>query len=236
MDYKLATRNNPVFHFAILILLLMAMNYYIFFYFPPSEGWWQTYAYLLNNGMKPYVDFDMAFPPLFIYFTSILNKISNYFIVYRIIGIVQVVLIFILLSQILRKFYSVNIALIASFLGVSLMMNSYHFTPNDYHTFVNLLTVASLYCYLEFKASKSKSPKILFLVITTLCLVATMLVKQNIGLFISLAVITILLIEDYRNSTVYIFILLCELHTDLHRARQPNKPIGRTVLGHYFSK
>jgi len=201
-------RNNHFFHYAILTLLLVAMNFYVFFFFPATEGWWQTYAYLLKNGMKPYENFNMAFPPLFIYYNLVLIKISNYFVVYRIVGIIQVVVIFVLLAQALRKFYSVIVSLIASFLGVALMMNNYLFIPNDYHAFVNLLTLAGIYCYLEFRTSERKSSKIAFIMLTALFLVATLLVKQNIGLFVSLALIAILLIEDYRNNTIYFLYFL----------------------------
>lgn len=186
-----------------LISLLILMNYYIFFFFPATEGWWQTYAYLINKGLRPYIDFNMAFPPLFIYFNVILLKINDHFIFYRLIGIAEIIIIFILLASILNKFYSKSIALNSSFISIYLMMNMYLFIPNDYHVFVNLLTTASLFVYVNYKVSKNNFSRFLYLTLTTLFVVAVLLVKQNIGIMLTCSIIIILIVEDYRNRSLY---------------------------------
>ena len=42
--------------------------------FPITEGWWETYAWL-SKSQKMYVDFNLAFPPLY---TNIISHILTY--------------------------------------------------------------------------------------------------------------------------------------------------------------
>lgn len=195
-------------HTIVLLLLLVLMNYYIFFFFPATEGWWQTYAYLVSKGLTPYIDFNMNFPPLFIYFNALLMKINNYFVFYRLIGVIELLIMFILLANILKKFYSNDIALNASFISIYLMMNMYLFIPNDYHVFVNLLTISSLFAYINYKYKNNYLSKLLYLALTTFFIVTVLLVKQNIGIMLTCSIILILIIEDYRNRSFYSFFYL----------------------------
>ncbi len=57
--------------------------------FPPTEGWYSYYAYLINEeGAIPYVDFELLFPPLYVYVMALFTKIFGYGIVaVRVLGV-----------------------------------------------------------------------------------------------------------------------------------------------------
>ena len=81
-------------------------------YFPLSEGWWETYGYLINQGLIPYKDFNLAFPPLVPLVSAFLLKyVSGDFFTLRLIGaflfsliplIFQCVLEFFLVDELLQ--------------------------------------------------------------------------------------------------------------------------------------
>jgi len=206
--YALFSKNiNTNIQLLILSIGILLMNFYIFFFFPPTEGWWQMYGFLLNEGLTPYVDFNMAFPPIFIYYNAFLLKTTDYYIFYRLIGVIEIVIVFFLIIKILRNFYFQSITYYAAFFAIYLMMNIYLFIPNDYHTFVNLLTVLSLYFYLEYRNSSNKTiSKLVYMLCLVMSLNALLFVKQNVGLILSVAIFLIFFVELFRknyNSLVY---------------------------------
>ncbi|MBO4500695.1 MAG: glycosyltransferase family 39 protein, partial [Clostridia bacterium] len=56
--------------------------------FPPTEGWYSYYAYLINEqGAVPYLDFELLFPPLYVYLIAAFTKVFGYgFLALRIFG------------------------------------------------------------------------------------------------------------------------------------------------------
>ncbi|MBQ9778068.1 MAG: glycosyltransferase family 39 protein, partial [Clostridia bacterium] len=47
--------------------------------FPPTEGWYSYYAWLINEkGAIPYVDFELLFPPLYVYIIALFTRIFGY--------------------------------------------------------------------------------------------------------------------------------------------------------------
>ncbi|MDD2828645.1 MAG: hypothetical protein PHW18_03610 [Sulfuricurvum sp.] len=203
--------NNLSTNIQLLILstAILFMNFYIFFFFPPTEGWWQTYGFLLNKGLTPYIDFHMAFPPLFIYFNALLLKITDYYVIYRLIGVIEIFIIFFLIIKVLRNFYHQKIAYYTAFFAIYLMMNLYLFIPNDYHTFVNLLTILSLYFYVQYRNENKPIMQLVYMVCLGLSLNGLLFVKQNVGLIFSLAILLIFFIEIFRkNYLPFIYYLL----------------------------
>lgn len=152
----------------------------------------------------PYKDFNLAFPPLFVYFNYALFQFWNNFVFYRLIGIVEILIIFLLLTKILSNFYFRKISLVAAFIGVTLMMNIYLFIPNDYHVFANLLTLAGIFFYLEFSNAQSNGKRLLYLYATALLLTALLLTKQNIGALLIFAILVVLLYGDFMNRSRYV--------------------------------
>lgn len=188
----------------ILAAMLALMNFFAFYIFPPNEGWWQSYAYLISKGQVPYKDFNLAFPPLFVYFNYLQLTLSDYFAIYRLVGIAEVLVVFLLLTKLLTNFYSRKISLVAAFVGVTLMMNIYLFIPNDYHVFANLFTLAGLTLYLEFSKETATGKRLLYLYATALLLSSLLLTKQNIGALLIVAVLATLLYGDFPNRTRYV--------------------------------
>ena len=56
--------------------------------FPPTEGWYSYYAYMINEkGAVPYIDFELLFPPLYVYLMALFTRIFGYGIItVRILG------------------------------------------------------------------------------------------------------------------------------------------------------
>ena len=47
--------------------------------FPPTEGWYSYYAWLINEeGAVPYLDFELLFPPLYVYIIAFFTRIFGY--------------------------------------------------------------------------------------------------------------------------------------------------------------
>jgi hypothetical protein len=187
MQKRLLLDFKKYYLFILAAISVLVSNYFILFFFSPTEGWWQTYAYLINQGKKVYIDFHLAFPPLFLFYNSLLMKISDSYLFNRVVGVFVVLLGYLFLFGLLRRFFSYYASLFSALFGVYLFMFSYLYIPNDYHAFVNLFTVISLYLFVvvfDSIASADFSKAFIVIVILSVSSVAVLLVKQNIGLLL----------------------------------------------------
>ena len=61
---------------AFCFCITLALHLLIFnHYFSLQEGWWETYAYLVNRGEVINKDFYLAWTPLFVYINAFYQKI-----------------------------------------------------------------------------------------------------------------------------------------------------------------
>lgn len=190
----------------ISTLLLLSVHY-----FPLSEGWWQTYAYLLNNGWKPYVDFPLATPPIFMYANLLLIKLTQLFIVHRIVGVLVFAGIFCLLARWLSSYFARSIAWVAALFAVALRVSDPVFIANDYHTMVDVLTLLVLLSSVRLQDLDTGAHLIWRYALLGGLIGALTLVKQNIGVFLLAAFwVVILCMRTYSiKKKIVAFSVLC---------------------------
>jgi hypothetical protein len=179
--------NSKFLVFIISILIIIGSHVYTLFFFPPTEGWWQAYAYLYNNGFRLYTDVDLAFPPLVIIFNSWILHLTDLFLFNRLIGVLLVVVVFVIFYFFLSKDYSLITAITAALSGILISMYNVVYIPNDYHTFVNVFIVLAL-LFFSFILRKDGGLflKGLYSVLFAFSLWGVFFLKQNIGLLLVL--------------------------------------------------
>ncbi|TAK87942.1 MAG: hypothetical protein EPO20_00425 [Betaproteobacteria bacterium] len=163
--------------------------------FPLTEGWWETFGYLINSGYVPYRDFNIPVSPAFAYLTALLLKAFGVnFFALRLFG-VALVSITALLTYVLAFQWTRNaiVAFGAAVLTSALHMADVVYIAKDYHSTQNFLTIVALLLFwaivnrTDMRAS-SKAP-----VITLLALGVVMgimaLTKINVAVFMSIAIV-----------------------------------------------
>lgn len=188
------------------ILLIFLFNLIIFNrYFPLTEGWWETYAYLLNSGLNPIKDFEIAFPPFFLYLNSMyLNFFGTDFYIFRLIGVfaftLQSILLLILLRQYFSNFASSLSVLIAEFLFISMPI----FIAKDYHTYVYIFEFLTLILFVKHFKCETNSTKVILFVLSIITLFILFLIKQNIGLILFFSMLLVLLFDKKPKRIIFI--------------------------------
>lgn len=118
--------------------------------FPVTEGWFETYAYLLQEGRRPYQDFNFSLSPFIIYIALGYQKIfGDLFVVYRLIGALIFSLNLYLTIRLVARFYSTSAASIGTFFAGFLVLTNPVFIAKDYHTYVDLLLVTTFLVSVE---------------------------------------------------------------------------------------
>ncbi|HEY3300174.1 MAG TPA: glycosyltransferase family 39 protein [Methylophilaceae bacterium] len=188
------------FHFAakfkprLLALLVVGIFNLVIFnrYFPLSEGWWETYGYLYNLGLRPYTDFDLAFTPLFtIINAGLLHVFGNSFFCFRLFGVFVYLIATFCLQLFLEQFYSSKTSAIAIIVASFMLFNETQFIAKDYHTYQLLLVslVLLLHTWLVGNAQLNKWQNLAatFVLGALVCLVIVL--KQNVGVLLAVALI-----------------------------------------------
>jgi hypothetical protein len=137
---------------ALVLLFATAFSMYqSLFSFPIAEGWYTTYAKLINAGKIPYKDFEFLFMPAYLYLIALITRLFGYdIIVLRMFGVVlfscigaasfamfrkifsnwlscmtAVVVIYFLQSEVVQVFYDyIRVFDLCVFLSCLLMLNS----------------------------------------------------------------------------------------------------------------
>ena len=139
---------------AFCFCITLALHLLIFnHYFSLQEGWWETYAYLVNKGEVINKDFYLAWTPLFVYINAFYQKIFGInFFAFACIGVVAAMIQVILLYAVLREFFSKPASAIAALFATFLNINSGTYIAKDYHTYVYItefLTLLFLIKYIK---------------------------------------------------------------------------------------
>lgn len=191
---------------AVLFVFLFELSFFNR-YFPLSEGWWETYGYLMNKGMAPYRDFFLVFPPVIPSLMAVFIKIFGLdFYTLRITGVLVHVVSVWLMFYWLSRFFSWKDSAIAAAMTIFLSISSPVFIAKDYHTFVDfallgVLIFLSLAIRRTFardktdkKPSKTDLTEITLYAIVGVFCGTLLLIKQNIGLFAIFGVVVGILI------------------------------------------
>ncbi|GBL44286.1 hypothetical protein SFMTTN_0081 [Sulfuriferula multivorans] len=156
-------------------------------YFPLSEGWWETYGYLYNLGLKPYHDFDLAFTPLFTIINGyLLDIFGDSFFYLRLFGVAVYLLAILCLQLFLEQFFSAKASAISVIVASFLLFSEPQFIAKDYHTYQLLIVSLTLLLH-SWIAGNAKLTKIQnfggsLLLGMLVCLM--IFLKQNVGVLL----------------------------------------------------
>ena len=169
---------------ALLFLIIIFFNILIFNrYFPIMEGWWETFAYLKNQGLVIGKDFYLPWTPLFVYINDFYENIfgTNFFI-FRLIGIfifpLQAYVFYKLLCEFFPKLNSAISVLFANFLFIA----EPHFIAKDYHSYFLLFQFLSLFFFVKSIKIVDKTRSFLYFFFAVFFLTLLFLLKQNVGI------------------------------------------------------
>ncbi|OGT06298.1 MAG: hypothetical protein A2103_00500 [Gammaproteobacteria bacterium GWF2_41_13] len=199
--------NQFLFFCPALLVLIFNLTFFNR-YFPLSEGWWETYGYLINKGLVPYKDFNLAFPPLVPLVNAFLLKyVSGNFFVLRLIGVFLFSLIPLILQRCLEFLFDRRLSAIVILFATFLMISNIVFIAKDYHTYVLIFVALTLLLGQEILSLKGRvnnfqaeSAAVLWIKISCCLLLLgffiglTALTKQNIGLFLFIAYVFCILL------------------------------------------
>ena len=163
----------------ILILHLFIFNHY----FSLQEGWWETYAYLVNRGEVINKDFYLAWTPLFVYINTFYQKIFGInFFAFACIGVVAAMIQVILLYLVLREFFSKPASAIGATFASFLWFSMETYIPKDYHTYVFIIEFSTLLFLVKSIKNENSKKGTIYQIFGILFLVLLFFIKQNVGL------------------------------------------------------
>jgi hypothetical protein len=158
--------------------------------FPITEGWWETYSYAISQGFKPYVDFSIKFPPLYIYYINFLTEFFSFdFYKLRVLSIFVNLIGVVGLYYWLTKITSAIPAAFGTIFAVGLVMANPVYFSKDYHTLVMIVISLALISLPTKKLISDKTLE-LFVRVTLSGLFCGLILlsKQNIGIFFTFGV------------------------------------------------
>ena len=206
-EYVLKNQWVQLFWPSVVLLFINLLFYNK--YFPLTEGWWETYGYLVNQHKIMYRDFALAFPPLFVIYNALLLKFTHSFLVFRLIGVIVFSLNVLLLQLFLEKIYSRTTAAVASFFASFLLLSDVCFIAKDYHTYeitVTILTFLLAQCIVKtFAHPLKKNIRWFEFFILGFTCALLVFIKQNVGLFLSIAyLLSIVMVRtlSFREKTM----------------------------------
>lgn len=195
--FKMGTKSRILWPLGAISLIFLFDISIFNRYFPLTEGWWETYGYLINRGLVPYKDFTLAFPPLIVYFyAGLLKAFGVNFYLFRLFGVFIHSLVVVVLFLWLHQYYKPKAAAIALIIASFFSMSSPIYIAKDYHMFVDLFLVITLALFtygidkmgfqsivLRTSPGESSSRGLIVLFLSGLSAGILVLVKQNVGVF-----------------------------------------------------
>uniref|UniRef100_UPI002620855D glycosyltransferase family 39 protein n=1 Tax=uncultured Campylobacter sp. TaxID=218934 RepID=UPI002620855D len=169
---------------AFCFCITLALHLLIFnHYFSLQEGWWETYAYLVNRGEVINKDFYLAWTPLFVYINAFYQKIFGInFFAFACIGVVAAMIQVILLYAVLREFFSRVSSILGATFASFLWFGMETYIAKDYHTYVFIIEFSTLLFLVKSIKNKNSKKGIIYQILGILFLVLLFFIKQNVGL------------------------------------------------------
>lgn len=159
-------------HGGIAFFVPFSLNFFLInTIWTPTQGWYLEWAKYLNQGLDPYADFYLPFPPLFVWVNRVFLWTSDPFIAERFFMAIAYSLLSLGLYKLLTRFLSSNIALCSSLLSILIFQLSPTNTISGYYEFAMLLATWGLYFSFSEKSEKRFFGGIL--------IAASCLTKQN---------------------------------------------------------
>ena len=205
--------------FYVVILVLLCIICSLFTYnkiFPITGGFYSVAAKNMEYGMLPYKDFQLLFPPVYIYIIRLLSGIFGYdFIVIRIFGIFIFCLEAVLLFYIFKKIFNDISAFSGSLISVFMMQSGNAFTAYDYGRIHDVfIYVAILFLFAILSKTISYKKSITYSILCGICMGLTIATRQSSGILVAvtiggLFVATILFLDNrkqrFLNTLAYCF-------------------------------
>lgn len=137
-----------IFSMLALLIVVIYFNIYQGFHFLPlTEGWFSTYAYLVNDGKIPYRDFYLYLTPLYTWIMAFISTIFGpSFFILRIFGVVIIIGISLLLYAILRRQFSPTACFTGSSLAVLYYQSGVAHIAYDFTQVLTFFMLSSGYC------------------------------------------------------------------------------------------
>lgn len=171
----------------ISVILIYNLTFFNRFY-PMTEGWFSTYAWLMNHGQFPYRDFYLFLTPLYVVIMSIFTAIFGYSILYlRIFGILVILLMTYFLYKNLQIIFGSAIAAFVSIVGIIYYQSNNAHITYDFIQFMTLFSLIQSYFLLKYAQTPDsaikKYTKWLFFAGVFACL--AVLTKQSNGTLVT---------------------------------------------------
>lgn len=157
-------------------------------FFPITEGWFQDAANYINNGQTLYKDFYMFIPPGFPLLTSAISALSdNVFLIFRLIGIAERLAMLALVYRILRRLFSPMVSAVSALTGAVVYIANVQEIFYGYYQTSLFLGLISVWLCIRMYETFEQNPYI-YAFFFGFCAAASFMVKQTLGLLLSLAV------------------------------------------------
>jgi hypothetical protein len=191
--------------FGVIFCSIFSVFYNLIFfnkYFPLTEGWFSSYAELVNKGQMPYKDFYFFLTPLYPLQIALFQDIfGNSLIALRILGIAVTTLILVILYLILSRKFSPLASVIGATSAYIYYRSGVAFINYDFTQVLTLYGLAATYCILTWCDKLSTRSSMLYLFFAAIFLSFTVLTKQSNGIFIAFfCTISVLWILIRRNN------------------------------------
>ena len=171
-----------IFPVSSIVLLVAFMGTYFNRFIPIQEGWMQYYSLLMDKGMLPYKDFYFFTQPLSLFFTQLISKTADGYLVYRVFGMLERVILIIALYALIARKFSPTATFIAV-LTSAFVYNSFNIDIlYTYYQTTLVFFFLSLLCLQ--RASNSRNPWVFYLFVGISASLA-FFTKQSNGLAVT---------------------------------------------------
>lgn len=166
------------------VILIAVLSFYFFSYalktFPFTEGWGEYYVELMKQGLMPYRDFYYYLPPVNLFFDYVLWSISGgFFAVYRILRVLERLLMLTVLYVGLCRFFNPKYVLIACIFGGIIGAGNTYDLLGDYNQTEQFLLILICLTATFFPMAKTQGKKYLILGIDGCFLGVLFMLKQS---------------------------------------------------------
>lgn len=222
--------NRYKFPFLTIALVVIVDISILPWYFPPTEGWWETYAWLMAGGIKLYSDIWVSHPPLHILLMKgAIGFVGYDFFMLRVMGVMTHGLAVGILYFWLERLTNRPGAFIGALLSTLLIIYpNTAYIARDYHSTVGFFVVLALFCSLPIfiqnrkieNRTKNFSRSVIFGVLGTgFSCGALILTKQNIGVFFTAFVVFAIILSSIDKDVfisfkrvlfnLFLFVIAC---------------------------
>lgn len=187
-------------------LLVISFTIFSLFYIRsvvmPQNGWWQYFAYRMTQGDVLYKDVYLFIPPYFAFLTRILYSFfSNNFLFYILfigypIKISCLLILYYILSRIVRPFYASISVLVSACIGATYFMDVWY----DYNPVLMLPCLLVSYFIMRVYEEKSIKKKNVYCLLSGVLTAVLLMSKQTLGITYGCVVIIMIVVLYCREK------------------------------------